>query len=288
MTRWLTDRTASADADRGASRRKLCTALYWLLVVVGTAYVAGSLLGITGIGGCDGPIVACDAAAYYFTDHGPYRWADAPPGVPPYRYAPIYLWAFAPFHLLPFDIFVWVWAALHIAALLWLRAGWMLAVPGMNEDVIRGNINVFIALALVLAVRHGGPWAFLLLTKVTPAIGMVWHVIRREWSALALAVAVTLAITAIGITFQPDLWRDWVESLAGAPANYRGVDLFLPLPLRLAVGVLVVTFAAMTSRAWLLPVGILAAWPGLLPPAFMVLASIPRLRTVAAIQRDTT
>lgn len=256
--------------------------LPWALIghvctVVGVVYVAIATLGYAGIGGCvGGDIVACDAAAYYFTDHGPYAWADAPSGVPPYRYSPAYLWAFAPFRLLNFDGFVWVWAGLHVAALVWLRAGWMLAIPGVNEDVIRGNINVFVAVAIVLAVRYPAAWVFVLLTKVLPGLGVVWHVARREWSAVAVAVGLTAAIIAVGFLVEPGLWIQWFETVGRGADTYQRTEL-VPLPIRVLVAVAVVAYAGKTSRAWLLPFGILVGWPAWFPPAFMILAAVPRL-----------
>lgn len=256
---------------------ELATPLYWMLTLIGVAYVTLSITGMSGIGGCDGPIVACDAAAYYYTAHGPYEWADAPTGVPPYRYAPTFLWIVAPLTALNFDAFTAVWAGLHVAGLLWLRAGWMLAVPGLNEDVIRGNINVFIAMLIVLALRFPVAWAPILLTKATPGVGLVWHLVRREWKALGIAVGVTVLVVAVGYAIQPSLWDAYARALVSSPANYFGVDNLLPLPIRGVAAAALVAFAAATSRAWLLPVGILVGWPGLLPPALMVLAAIPRL-----------
>ena len=257
--------------------RRLRTPLYWTLTVVGTVYCALTIAGVTGVGGCGGPIVACDAASYYYLDETPYDWTDSPPGVPPFRYAPLFIWVTAPLRLLGFDAFVWVWAALHVIVLIWLRAGWMLAIPGLNEDVIRGNINVFIAALLVLAVRYAAAWAPILLTKITPVVGLLWHAVRGEWSALAVAYIATVGIAAVGIMLNPDLWLAWITAVFTAPENYAGVDNFLPLSVRILMSAGVVVYAGRTSRAWLLPVGILVGWPGLLPPALMMLAAIPRL-----------
>jgi hypothetical protein len=253
------------------SRRTLTvpSALYWTLTVVGLLYCTLAIAGRAGFGGCEGgTIIACDAAAYYYADG--YR----PTFTPQYGYSPAYLWAFAPFRLLPFDAFVWVWAGLHVLALLWLRAGFMLAIPGINEDVIRGNVTVFIALAVVLAIRSGKPaaWAFPLLTKVLPGVGIVWHLARREWRAVGIALGSTLAVVAVGALVDPHAWIGWVELLAG-----RGTGTAGTLVPRIILGAGVVAYAGFTSRAWLVPVGMLIGWSGLWPPAFMVLAAVPKL-----------
>ena len=89
---------------------------------------------------------------------------------------------FQPF---PFEVFLGIWLAAHIAALIWLRAGWFLIVPGLNDDVLRGNISTFVALFAVLAIQRSAAWwAPVLLTKITPAVGIVWHIVRREWRSL--------------------------------------------------------------------------------------------------------
>jgi hypothetical protein len=245
------------------------------LTVVGVVYVALAIAGLAGIGGCNGgEIVACDAAAYYYADgYNPVSIT------PQYGYSPAFAWAFAPFRLLPFDAFVWVWAGLHVAALLWLRAGWFLAIPGVNEDVIRGNVTVFVALAVVLALTrrspiHAAAWTFPLLTKVLPGVGVIWHMARREWTALAVALGSTLAVVAIGALVAPQLWVEWVELLSGEGTGTAG-----SLVPRLILAAGIVAYAGLTSRAWLVPVGMLVGWSYLWLPAFMVLAAIPRLRS---------
>ena len=62
--------------------------------------------------------------------------------------------------------------------------------PGLNDDVLRGNISTFIALFAVLAIQRSAAWwAPVLLTKITPAVGLVWHTVRREWRSFAMALA---------------------------------------------------------------------------------------------------
>ena len=247
--------------------------IYWVLTLTGAVFCVLAIAGVGGIGGCGGDIVACDAASYYYADgYEPVAFT------PQYGYSPAFLTAFAPFRLLPFDVFVWVWAALHVAGLLWLRAGFMLAIPGVNEDVIRGNITVFIGIAIVVALRHSAAWAFPLLTKVLPGVGMVWHMVRREWRSLAIATAVTLSIVVVGVAVNRQAWVDWVTLLQGEGTSAAG--FLIP---RIVLGALVVGYAGLTSRAWLVPVGALVAWSVPWLPAFMVLAAIPRLR-----QRETT
>jgi hypothetical protein len=240
------------------------------MFLFGLVYCAASIAGLTGIGGCAGDIVACDAAAYYYAD----GYQDVP-STPQYGYSPAFLTLIAPLRLLPWEAFVWVWFGLHVAALAWLRAGWLLAIPGINEDVIRGNVTVFVALSVVIAMRYGSAWAFPLLTKVLPGVGVVWHAARQEWRQLAWAAGVTGGIVGIGLLVNASAWEEWVQLLTGAEP---GVGLYV----RVAVAIAVIAYAGRTSRAWLIPVGMIVAWSFITPPVLMMLAAVPRLRSFVA------
>jgi hypothetical protein len=207
-------------------------------------------------------------------DATPYTWETNLE----YRYSPAFLWAIAPIKALPFELFLGIWTAAHVAALAWLRAGWFLIVPGLNEDVLRGNISTFIALAAVLAIQRSAAWwAPVLLTKITPAVGLVWHAVRREWRALALAAGVTGAIVAVGFLVQPDLWWAWLRSLADADTTYEIGHPLGPLPLRVTAAAAVTAFGAWTGRAWLVPIAMFLAVPGLWAFNWGLLAAVPRL-----------
>jgi hypothetical protein len=194
---------------------------------------------------------------------------------PHYRYSPAFLWLTAPLRLLPFEAFAVVWAALHVAAVIWLGP-WLMAFPFVADDIIAGNINTFLAVGVVLAVKgHAWSWAFPLLTKVTPGVGVLYHVGRREWGAVFMAGAVTLSIVAIGGAIDPMLWMGWVDSLRAGTENYATIDVLAPLPVRIAIGAALCLAAS--KWVWLLPVGMIVAMPGLWPSSFALLAAIPLL-----------
>ncbi len=44
------------------------------------------------------------------------------------------------------------------------------------------------AAAIALGFRYPATWAFVLLAKVTPGIGLLWFLVRREWRNLAIAL----------------------------------------------------------------------------------------------------
>ena len=84
-----------------------------------------------------------------------------------YSYSPAFAQLIWPFTLLPWPVFAAAWTLGSIACLFWMRVPWMLAFPGVIDDILRGNIHVFLAAAIVLAIR-GFPaaWTFGIVTKI--------------------------------------------------------------------------------------------------------------------------
>ena len=139
-----------------------------------------------------------------------------------YRYSP----AFVPFLLLassvPWPVFATAWIAMLVGIYIWMAGDdkWPLLVfvPVLFEFYL-GNVHLLLALAVVLGFRWPATWAFVLLTKITPGIGLWWFVVRREWRPLAIALGVTAAIVTAGLMVAPGAWRDWYVSLTvTAPA----------------------------------------------------------------------
>jgi hypothetical protein len=236
--------------------------VYCVLVLIGIApYVASP---------AERPMA--DGAAYYFATT-PYDWGDDASWVGAYRYAPTFLDLIAPLRLLPWELFAALWFAAHVAVLVYLRIGWMLILPPVMEDALWGNTSLFIGLIVVVIVsRKAAPlWAALLLTKVTPGVAMAWHAARREWRELAVATMVTGALVAVGVATGPDRWLEWFESLASGPATYDATAYTAPLIPRLVIAGLLAAIAGRLNRAWLLPIAVLVATPGLWPHSFAIL-----------------
>ena len=253
----------------------LPTAAYWVITAIGAAWCFLIVYGVVGYGLCGNTgTVPCDAFSYWAVDSTPYTWETNLE----YRYSPAFLWLIRPIQALPFEFFLGIWTAAHVAALIWLRAGWFLIVPGLNDDVLRGNISTFIALLTVLAIQRSAAWwAPVLLTKVTPAVSIIWHLVRREWRSLAWTVGVTAAIVVIGLAFQADLWRAWLDTLLEADDTYELGHPLGPVPLRLALAAAITAAGAWTGRAWLVPIAMLVAVPGLWAFNLGLLAAVPRL-----------
>ena len=86
-------------------------------------------------------------------------------------------------------------------------------------EIWGGNIEMLVALAIVLGFRWPATWSFVLLTKITPGIGLLWFAVRREWRSLAIALAATAAVVAVSSALMPDAWRRWLEVLPPTPAR---------------------------------------------------------------------
>ncbi len=158
-----------------------------------------------------------------------------------------------------------------------MRVPWMLAFPGVIDDILRGNIHVFLAGMVFLALRArpwgAGAWAFAFLTKVTPGIGVVWHAVRGEWRRFGIALGVTAAIVAVSVLTVPDLWREWINLLTGnVGATPRIQVIPLPLAVRLPIALAVVAVAGWKNWAWLLPIGVMLALPNVWTSSLALLA----------------
>jgi hypothetical protein len=200
-----------------------------------------------------------------------------------YLYSPAFLVALSPLRALPFPIFLGLWTVILLAVLYWL-SGPLLFLPLVVlclPELWGGNITILLAAAVVVGLSRPAAWAFPLLTKVTPGLGLLWHGVRREWSALLVAAVATLGIIVVTAVVTPNLWADWfalLRSSTGSSTVPGSVPV--PLILRLPVAVAVIVYAARTGRAWLLPVGILLAMP------VVWWGSLALLTATVALKRD--
>jgi hypothetical protein len=206
-----------------------------------------------------------DARAYWgFPRPDPYVSGEAVNGVGVYRYSPVFLPLLAALSQLPWWQFLWLWTALLAGTAWWLGGRWpflVFAFPPVALELYHGNIHLLLAAAIVLGFRYPAAWAFVLLTKVTPGIGLLWFAVRREWRALATALAVTGALVAVSVVAAPGLWRDWIDSLVSSSASQGPNHVAIPLLMRLPVAALVVAWGALTDRRWTVPVAATLALP---------------------------
>ena len=201
-----------------------------------------------------------------------------------FRYTPAAGQAFAIFHVLPWELFFGLWFVAMVAALIWLTGHWwplLLAFPPVPLELYHGNIHLFMAVAIVLGFRYPVAWAFILLTKVSPGVGVLWFAFRGEWRKLAVALIATVAIAAVSVVIAPDLWRQYVTTMVNNLVYDPGhaYPVPIPLPIRLAISAAIVWWGARTDRRWTVPVAATISLPIIWFHGFALLvAAIPLWR----------
>ena len=224
-----------------------------------------------------------DAYAYWTTRDGVFYDAATTGRIGAYLYSPAFAQLLTPLVWLPLTVFTAVWTAINSATLWFLLRRW--ALPGLlflpiAFEIISGNVHLLYAAAIVVGFRWPATWALLFLTKVTPGIGVVWFLVRREWRSLVIALGATAAIAGLSFVLDQAQWGRWADllrlDLAGAgSASFATVGWYLPIGLapRLVAAVVVVIVAAWTDRRWLLPVGVVLAMPVVWLNSLAVLAA---------------
>ena len=205
-----------------------------------------------------------------------------------YVYSPAFAQLLWPFTLLPWPVFAAGWTLGSIGCLFWMRVPWMIAFPGVIDDILRGNIHVFLAASIVLALRtFPAAWSFGILTKVTPVIGLTWHMVRAEWRAVAIALGVTGVIVGVSFAFSSDLWLEWFGLLADNTDTTARIRVIpLPLIVRLPIGIVLIAYGARTDRAWLVPIGVMLGLPNVWTSSTALLAGSVSLWLFARRQQQ--
>jgi hypothetical protein len=200
-----------------------------------------------------------------------------------YVYSPAFLQLVTPLTALPWQAFMAVWTALLLGAVRFLTGPRLLAAgllfPFTAMEVAGGNVSLLLGVAIVIGFRWPAAWALILLTKITPGIGLLWFAVRREWRQLAIALGATAAIVAVSALVMPAAWREWIDVIV-ANAGKGGTWASVPVPLliRLPIAIAVVVWGARTDRYWTVPVASMLALPALWYGGIsMLLAVIPLL-----------
>lgn len=220
--------------------------------------------------------LAFDVVAYWSVDlANPYHGDVGDLGF--FAYSPAIALVLAPLTALPWQVFVVIWYAGLIGALAWLGRRdvlVLLAIPPVAVDLYHGNIHLLMAAAVVAGFRWPAAWSFVLLTKVTPGIGLLWFVARREWRSLGIALGATAAIVAVTAVILPSQWAGWISMLS-ASAGTAPPWPALPIPLwpRLAAAAAIVWWGARRDARWTVPLAAAIAVPALWPGAFAILAA---------------
>jgi GNAT superfamily N-acetyltransferase len=226
-----------------------------------------------------------DMHTYWITGAGVSYVHSNPYVIGAYLYAPVFAQAIAPLTLLPWPWFAALWTAAIATAFIWLTGRWafpvLLLTGAVALELYLGQIDIFIAAAVVIGFRYPVVWAFPLLTKVAPGVGLLWFAVRREWRNLGIAVASTVAIAAVSAVFAPQLWHDWYDLLRRSVTDKQVVEgayLAVPVWARLPFAIGIITWGARTDRHWTVPIGILLAMPILWINVFTLLIAVIPLR----------
>jgi alpha-1,2-mannosyltransferase len=172
----------------------------------------------------DGSATLLHQGLYDFT------YADKTPDFPlPFTYPPFAALVFFPLHYVPFTVIAVAWLLATVAALYavirlslelmfgaragdprWRNIAVFWTVLGMWTEPVRttidfGQVNVFLVLACLLAVRSAKWWWSGLLVgvaagiKLTPALTGLYFLARRQWAAAVSSGVVFLG--TIGLSF---------------------------------------------------------------------------------------
>jgi len=225
-----------------------------------------------------------DLHAYWMTRFGFNYAASNPFAIGAYLYAPVFAQVISPLTAMSFPLFSGIWTLIIVLTYVWLTGRW--AMPFLFSiavalEIYLGQIDILIAAAIVIGFRYPAAWAFPLLTKVAPGIGLFWFVFRGEWRKLAIALATTVAIAAISAFFTPYDWKSWFDFLASSfsqPHPITGDYLTIPYVLRIPVAIGVIAWGARTDRYWTVPVGVLIGMPILWVNMFSLLIGVIPLR----------
>ncbi len=231
-----------------------------------------------------------DAQAWWHIDLGNlYSGMDSPGQVGAFRYSPVIAWLFLPATWLSWPALIVAYLGLSAAALVALTgrtaAVFLVAFPPVLLELVNGNIHLFMALAVAVGLRFPAAWAFILLTKVTPGVGVLWFAGRRDWRGLAIAMGATAVIVIAGFLIAPGQWLEWFQLLSianGAQTSPGSPPLWIRLPIAAGIAF----WAGRTDRAWLVPVAAFLALPVLWLQGLAILtASFPLYWERARFQR---
>lgn len=207
-----------------------------------------------------------DLHAYWITREGvDYANQHAGPAGA-YLYSPAFAQLISPLTSLPLPLFAGIWTALIAGLLLWLTGRNVFVVamlPPVLLSLVQGQLDLVYAAVAVVGLRWPAAWAVPLLTKVTPGIGIVWFLVRREWRSLAIAVGATLAVVGASFVIDPGAWLGWLSFVHRAefPSDPTLVYLPVPLHLRAPIALALIVWGARTDRRWTIPVAMTLAMP---------------------------
>jgi Glycosyltransferase family 87 len=246
----------------------------WLLIL---AAIGASLLLVTAMARWGAP---SDEHAYWLAARriieGQPLYDPAATIVTPfaYLYPPPLAQALVPVAaVVPSCLFSAGWTVLMGLALFWLagrdviRALAIVAFPPVAVEFWFRNVHLFLAVLVVVGLRRAGAaFAVGAAIKVSPALGIPYQAVRREWRNVAIAIAVGAAMLATSVVLSPDAWRAYVDFALSVDPLQQSSFVAIPFPIRAAAGFALALIAGRLPR-WagdpLLVVAVTLALPSL-------------------------
>ena len=174
-------------------------------------------------------------------------------------------WMVAWGRVLPFEVFVAIWRAILLVALVYLAGPFtifvLFTVPVASE-INAGNIQILLALAIVLGFRWPATWAFVLLTKVTPGIGAA--VVRAPSPVAGAGDRVRghrRDRRSCRSSCRPGAWFDYLELWIGSAPAPAVAPYYLSFWQRLPFALAFIVFGAWQGYRWPVVVGSTLALP---------------------------
>jgi len=205
---------------------------------------------------------AVDALCYWLTDPAnPYNREQFQ-----FAYSPVVAQLMAPLFDLPFAAFAFLLRVIEVVSLIFLTgplAGALIFTTPVASEVNAANINLLIAVVMVLGFRWPALWAIPLLTKPSMGIGLVWFLFRKEWRKAAIPVVVAGAFALGSFVFDQHVWFAWLQFLRSGTAQDGGWPYPYPIWARLPISLALVIWGARTNRPWTVAVASALALPRL-------------------------
>ena len=191
---------------------------------------------------------------------GAYNYAGPPPVAQ--------VWAI--FHVLPLELVLVAWITFLFGCLWYAARGWALpiiviglvgiatGIPAISAPlgiILLGNVGMLMTAGVVATVRQPGAVAIAALSKVGPAVALLWHATRGNRHAVLVGVAATAVAFLVSFALSPAAWVDWVGWIARNYGSSPIAELPIPFVARVPLGIAVVLIAGRTGRAWLVPIG---------------------------------
>lgn len=216
-----------------------------------------------------------DALCYWLTNPAqPYARAQFQ-----FAYSPVVAQLMAPLFQWPFPMFAALLRVIEVVSLIFLTgplAGALIFTTPVASEINAANINLLIAVIMVLGFRWPALWAVPLLTKPSMGVGLVWFLVRGEWRKLAIPIAIAGALALGSFALNQRVWFEYFTFLTSGTAQDGGWPYPYPIWARLPISLALVIWGGRTNRPWTVALASAFALPRLYyqSPA-MLIALVP-------------